>query len=435
MKKRTALTLCCALVLPGCRDSSPEASSPATGTSASNVTSDGSTAGGGISDWVAPSQMPGSDGAIVGEVVEGEIQSGDVAGDLDNIGPSLETLLAPVEELFRASRFEEAVVAAREVRKQLPDDPRTLMVIANIANGMGQTGNIQGAIEVLESLPEASTDRNIQMELLHHYQQGSQDTEDKEEAVALIQKATAIVRDIGMNQPWAKLFLFDEASLLSSAGRKEESATVLREAYEAGYEEYVAPAETFAENMAALRVIEAFEPILKEQYSTEIREEIMAHEPFPFGFELTAVDGAPVATDSYKGKIAIVDFWGTWCPPCRMEIPHFIRLSQNYMNDLAIVGLNYNEQGSTEEQEARISEFMQANAMTYPCAIGDQETAQQVPNLTGFPTTLFLDRTGVVRLQLVGYHPYEKLQAAVQYLIDESAAADTAADSDNSTDS
>ncbi len=362
-----------------------------------------------------------------GSPSESETIDGEVVGDLDSISnaaPTFESLLNPVEELFQASRYEEAIAAAKEIRAKLPDDPRTLIVIANIASEMGRAGDLDGAIATLEGLPESATDQNIKMELLQHYQQKSQQTDDTELAIATIQKATAIVREIGMEQPWAKLFLFDEAALLAKAGKQDESAKVLREAYEAGYEEYVAPmaSDAFADNSAAKAVFDEYAPILRERFHREIREEMAEFQSYPFSFRLTAVDGETVSTESMQGKVGIVDFWGTWCPPCRMEIPHFIHLTETFADDLEIVGLNYQEQGTEEEQAEQIRDFLSSNHVTYRCAIGDEETMAQVPEVRGFPTTVFLDRSGKVRLQLVGYHPYEKLEAAVKILADEAPA-------------
>ena len=64
---------------------------------------------------------------------------------------------------------------------------------------------------------------------------------------------------------------------------------------------------------------------------------------------------------------------------------------------------------------------MKTNEMNYPCAIGDDATMAQVPNLEGFPTTLFIDRAGKVRLKLVGLQPLETLESAVNLLLSEPA--------------
>ena len=83
-----------------------------------------------------------------------------------------------------------------------------------------------------------------------------------------------------------------------------------------------------------------------------------------------------------------------------------------------MVGLNY-ERGEGDEIVRVIKDFMTENKMNYTCLIGDPETRKQVPNFRGFPTTLFIDQTGKVRLQFVGLHSYSTLEAVVTKLLNE----------------
>jgi hypothetical protein len=85
-----------------------------------------------------------------------------------------------------------------------------------------------------------------------------------------------------------------------------------------------------------------------------------------------------------------------------------------------VVGINY-EGGTPEEDRQTIKQFATENNMNYACVIGDDATSQQVPNLEGYPTTLFIDRSGVVRLKVVGYHPLATLEAIVSELLAEPA--------------
>ena len=140
------------------------------------------------------------------------------------------------------------------------------------------------------------------------------------------------------------------------------------------------------------------------------------HQSFDFDFDLPGLDGKNVALADFRGKLLIVDIWGTWCPPCRMEIPHFVELRKNYADKMDIVGINY-ERGAADEAVTKIQQFIDDEGVTYTCVIGDAETKDQVPEFEGFPTTLFLDAEGVVRLKVVGYHPYEKLEAIVLELL------------------
>src|SRR5436190_6816113 len=73
---------------------------------------------------------------------------------------------------------------------------------------------------------------------------------------------------------------------------------------------------------------------------SEVAHLLKTTSPFPFDFDLEDVAGNRVSKSDLAGKVLIVDIWGTWCPPCRMEIPHFVALNRKYNNQgLAIVGL------------------------------------------------------------------------------------------------
>lgn len=153
----------------------------------------------------------------------------------------------------------------------------------------------------------------------------------------------------------------------------------------------------------------------------EVERLMAANVPFSFDFTLPDLEGKPVSLAEFDGKVLIVDFWGTWCQPCVMEIPHFIALQEKYADQgLAIVGINYEGPGiPIEEAQQRIASFNAANGVNYTCLIGDDKTQSQIPAFEGYPTTLFLDRNGVVRLKIVGLQKPETLEAAVTTLLAE----------------
>ncbi|MHB8866074.1 MAG: TlpA family protein disulfide reductase, partial [Pirellulaceae bacterium] len=151
------------------------------------------------------------------------------------------------------------------------------------------------------------------------------------------------------------------------------------------------------------------------------RQVLVPGESFPFDFALTDLSGQPISLAGYQGKVLIVDIWWTWCPPCRAEIPSFIKLQDQYgPKGLQIVGINYENTNDDAAKEA-VQKFMQENGMNYPCAMGTEAIQQQIPNFGVFPTTIFIDRTGKVRTKLEGAYEYEYLEALVQILLEEDA--------------
>jgi len=151
----------------------------------------------------------------------------------------------------------------------------------------------------------------------------------------------------------------------------------------------------------------------------KVAKELAEFKTYPFDFVLPDLDGKTTRLADFKGKVVIVDIWGTWCPPCRAEIPSFVKLQSTYgEKGFAVVGLNY-EHGEGEKVVQGIKDFVTENKMNYTCLIGDTDTRKQVPDFQGFPTTLFIDRTGKVRLQFVGLHSYSILEAVVTKLLSE----------------
>jgi len=167
--------------------------------------------------------------------------------------------------------------------------------------------------------------------------------------------------------------------------------------------------------------IKKFDEIAKTLIEKRIEEFFISTSPFPFDFQLENLEGSSVSLKDIQGKKAtIVDFWGTWCPPCRMEIPHFIALQKRFGEQgLQVIGINY-ERGTKEENIAKIKEYSAEAGIDYPLVLGDDTTRNQVPNFRGYPTTLFLDSRGVVRAQTVGYVSEEILEGIVKRILEKS---------------
>jgi peroxiredoxin len=120
-------------------------------------------------------------------------------------------------------------------------------------------------------------------------------------------------------------------------------------------------------------------------------------------FTVTALDGTKTTLSTLKGKRVILDFWATWCPPCRKEIPHLVRLAkETSRDDLVIIGIS-------SEEEPTLRSFVGKNGMNYPVA-----SARSLPapyeSVESIPTTFFIDRHGVIQKVVVGYHDFDSLK-------------------------
>lgn len=111
-----------------------------------------------------------------------------------------------------------------------------------------------------------------------------------------------------------------------------------------------------------------------------------------FKFDVTTINGERISQDDFKDKVLLVDFWGTWCPPCRKAVPHLQELYEKYKSKgLEIVGLNYRE-GAGAKAEEKVRKFAEKNGLTYQLALGTDTIRDQVDGFRGYPTLLFFDR-------------------------------------------
>jgi len=125
-------------------------------------------------------------------------------------------------------------------------------------------------------------------------------------------------------------------------------------------------------------------------------------------FTLQSLDGAEYKLSELEGQVVVIDFWATWCPPCRNSIPAFIRLYNKYHEQgFTILGI-----GLDDEQALR--DFSKQMKIPYPILIGNNEIAKTY-QVSGIPKTIFLDKKGNVRKTQTGFAP--ELEAQFEELI------------------
>jgi len=114
-------------------------------------------------------------------------------------------------------------------------------------------------------------------------------------------------------------------------------------------------------------------------------------------FSLAGIDGGKVSLADYKGKVLMVDFWATWCGPCREEIPQFVELQNRYRDEgLVIIGI------SKDDDPEPVRRFYQEFRMNYPVAMGTDELDQLYGGVIGLPTTFVIGRDGRIYAKHTG---------------------------------
>lgn len=109
-------------------------------------------------------------------------------------------------------------------------------------------------------------------------------------------------------------------------------------------------------------------------------------------FTLKDVNGRTVQLSDYRGKVVLINFWATWCPPCRAEMPDLVRLQREHAKDgLQIIGITY-----PPERKARVRRFAKQLKVNYPIALGTHELKARFSSDETLPLTIVIDRDGRV---------------------------------------
>jgi peroxiredoxin len=124
-------------------------------------------------------------------------------------------------------------------------------------------------------------------------------------------------------------------------------------------------------------------------------------------FTLPAVDGKQVSLQDYRGKVVFLNFWATWCIPCREEMPALERLHQTYQQsqDFAVISIDYKE--SAEQVKA----FFQKHALTFPALLDQSGSVSRDYLLSGMPTTYLIGRDGMLLARGVGGRDWTRAEA------------------------
>ena len=130
-------------------------------------------------------------------------------------------------------------------------------------------------------------------------------------------------------------------------------------------------------------------------------------------FAVMDVNDKPIDMRQHLGKVVIVDFWDTWCPPCRQEIPHFIELYSQYRGKgLEVVGVAFGRNG----KEA-VRQFTQDNGMNYTSTLFNEEAQKIFGAPQSIPTTYIIDQQGNVVEKVVGYRDKSYFEAKIKSLL------------------
>lgn len=145
-------------------------------------------------------------------------------------------------------------------------------------------------------------------------------------------------------------------------------------------------------------------------------------------FTLEDLNGKKVSLASYRGRPLVVDFWATWCAPCKVEIPWFEKLHDQYASQgLEILGVSADDLDKDDPakmftEKRDIADFATRMHMNYPILI-DAEAVEDLYKLDAFPTTFFVDRKGKIVASTVGLAPRDVIEADIKKAIGSGASS------------
>jgi thiol-disulfide isomerase/thioredoxin len=132
-------------------------------------------------------------------------------------------------------------------------------------------------------------------------------------------------------------------------------------------------------------------------------------------FVLTDTQGNQVKLSDYRGKVVILDFWATWCPPCRKGIPDLIDLKKTYKDRLAIIGISLDTDSKND-----VVPFMKEYGINYKVVYGDNDVVQKYGNIQAIPTSFIIDQKGNIVTSFVGLQRIETYKSYLNNLINKS---------------
>ncbi len=128
-------------------------------------------------------------------------------------------------------------------------------------------------------------------------------------------------------------------------------------------------------------------------------------------FLLRDINGKIVSTADWKGKVVILNFWATWCPPCREEVPELVQLQANYKDKLLVIGAS-----EDEDEPQKVRQFVQRFGMNYPVVMATKELIDNYGGVPALPTSFLIDPQGRVVQKHTGLYEYEVYEREVRAL-------------------
>lgn len=131
-------------------------------------------------------------------------------------------------------------------------------------------------------------------------------------------------------------------------------------------------------------------------------------------FSVKDLHGREISSDDLKGKVVLIDFWATWCQPCKKEMPGYQKLVDLYgSRGFAVVGLKFDTMKDMENPAV----FAKKIGVHYPIAVATEDLKQKFGGIEGLPTTMLYDRHGLLCKKIIGFEYTDAIETDLKPLL------------------
>lgn len=149
----------------------------------------------------------------------------------------------------------------------------------------------------------------------------------------------------------------------------------------------------------------------RSQKQPELHPPTPIQDAIQLSLSLPSLDGKSVSLDDLKGKIVIIDFWATWCPPCVAEVPHFVSLQKRYGDQVQVIGV------SIDKSVSPVRSFYTKHGLNYPVVMYDPARVKGFGDISEIPTTFILDKDARVVKRVTGYRGLNFFESQINNLL------------------
>ena len=277
------------------------------------------------------------------------------------------------QNFMRQRKFEDALKAFKRANDlKGKTSPEALLLMANAYMGLDAFKTVaQTADKVIEL---AAADKNMQAEAYNLKGVAIQRQSDGKDQKKLQEAEAALRLGVAAKADYAEV-KYNLGVVLLQQSRDAEGIAELKNYLE------LAPNHITAEDARKM-----------------IENPRRAREPFAPDFSVTTEEGEYISLDDLKGKVVLLDFWGTWCPPCVASVPSLRELNKKYSKTETFVMVGISSDGD----EDKWRDFIGKEKMVWPQFLDRQHAVQRAFRVNAFPTYIVLDHEGIIRFRTTG---------------------------------